>query len=52
MVRRLNHLGFVVLPLLLIVILAIKVVPVALKFWSRITSQKILKRLARHCGDE
>ena len=45
MVRWLNHLGFVVMPLLLIVILAIKVVPVALKLWSRITLQKILKRL-------
>jgi TRAP-type uncharacterized transport system substrate-binding protein len=43
--RWLNHLGFVVLPLLTLAFILIKIVPLVLKIWSNIQLVGLLKRL-------
>ena len=43
--RWLNHLGFVVLPLLTIAVVLLKLVPLGLKIWSRIQLVGMLKQL-------
>ncbi len=43
--RTLNHLGFVVLPLLALTIVLIKVVPISLSIWMKVKLTGFLKRL-------
>jgi len=43
--RWLNHLGFVVLPLLALTVLLIKIVPVGMKIWGRVHLMSMLKVL-------
>jgi hypothetical protein len=43
--RWLNHLGFVVLPLLTLAVILIKIIPATLKIWSNIQLVGLLRRL-------
>ena len=43
--RYLNHLGFVVLPLLTLVVVLLKIVPLGLKIWCRMRLAGLLKQL-------
>jgi TRAP-type uncharacterized transport system substrate-binding protein len=44
--RFLNHLGFMVIPLLTVTVVVLKVVPLALRIWGGLRLKRVLKQLA------